>query len=39
MSMLYKRHANHSQFIVQAFPTGLLSFVGHSPTFACPGTP
>ena len=26
--------AAHSEFHVQAFATGLLSFVGHSPTFA-----
>ncbi|MDQ3636014.1 MAG: YceI family protein [Acidobacteriota bacterium] len=30
----YKIDARQSGFIVQAFATGLLSFVGHNPTFA-----
>ena len=30
----YRFDAEHSRFTVQAFVTGLLSFAGHSPTFA-----
>jgi polyisoprenoid-binding protein YceI len=33
MSTLYKWHPNQSQFAVQAFAAGMLSFFGHSPTF------
>jgi len=30
----YKIDAGRGNFTVQAFATGLLSFVGHNPTFA-----
>jgi polyisoprenoid-binding protein YceI len=34
MTVRYEFHPGESRFTVQAFATGLLSFAGHSPTFA-----
>jgi polyisoprenoid-binding protein YceI len=34
MATRYQLDPSHSRFTVQAFATGLLSFFGHSPTFA-----
>lgn len=34
MSTVYRFDASHSQFTVQAFAGGMLSFMGHNPTFA-----
>jgi polyisoprenoid-binding protein YceI len=34
MTTRYRLDPGRSQFTVQAFATGLLSFLGHSPTFA-----
>jgi polyisoprenoid-binding protein YceI len=34
MSARYRLDPGHSRFTVQAFASGLLSFLGHSPTFA-----
>jgi polyisoprenoid-binding protein YceI len=34
MGTLYRLEPDSSRFIVQAFASGMLSFLGHSPTFA-----
>ncbi len=34
MTARYRLDPGQSRFTVQAFATGLLSFLGHSPTFA-----
>ena len=34
MGTRYRMDPGHSRFTVQAFAGGLLSFLGHSPTFA-----
>src|SRR4051794_31632251 len=34
MTVRYRFDPGQSRFTVQAFATGLLSFLGHSPTFA-----
>src|SRR5437763_470886 len=34
MATRYRLDPQHSEFTVQAFATGLLSFLAHSPTFA-----
>ena len=34
MTTRYRLEAGQSQFRVQAFAAGMLSFLGHSPTFA-----
>lgn len=34
MTVRYRLDPTHSQFTVQAFASGMLSFLGHNPTFA-----
>jgi hypothetical protein len=34
MAVHYRLNPGESRFTVQAFASGLLSFLGHSPTFA-----
>ncbi len=36
MNTHYTFDTSRSKFTVQAFATGMLSFLGHSPTFAVP---
>ena len=37
MTARYRLDPTHSRFTVQAFAAGMLSFLGHNPTFAVPG--
>src|SRR5665213_3851837 len=37
MTARYRLDPSHSRFTVQAFATGMLSFMGHNPTFAVTG--
>jgi polyisoprenoid-binding protein YceI len=37
MTARYRLDPSHSHFTVQAFATGMLSFMGHNPTFAVTG--